>query len=1209
MSKTPKEDPDTLRSAQTLNIVEIISEGEIVGLSTGDGRSIFLNETPVLDNNNKPNLSGVDYELKLGTADQSPLAAFPSVESETKIGLEVRKDRPVAPVTIINEYVDRLRVTVGVMSLFETNSKKGDTRGSSVTLAIKINDDVVAQAVIKGKTKTEYLRNYIISNLPAVPFQLTVERITDDSDTQYLSNRTLWASYTEIIDEKFTYPYTAIMGIKFDSEQFSGVPRRNYLIKGRIINIPSNYDPIARTYDGIWDGTFKKAWTDNPAWIYYDLAENKRYSIGERTGGERGIDKWFLYKISQYCDDLVDDGFGGREPRVTANIQFYQPRNAYDVFHDLASMFRGMPIWTGEQISATLDIPSIPVWVYNNANVVDGTFRYQGSALKARHTAIEAEYIDKRDSYKKKIEYVQDDKGIARYGYNVKKIVAFGTNSRGQAHRLAKWIIESERLEREVVEFKTGREGLNHRAGDIIIVADNARAGIKIGGRVASVSSDFRELVLDRELDASIKNGLLTLLNEHGEFEKTQINFIAPDRKSITIQDAITTVKRGSIWTATGGAVRERYFRALTAKDEGNGEFSIVAVEHIPEKNMAIDGGYTFEPGITSVFGGSIPAVEHLKIDASSHDEHWQIRATWDTSRVITELQYRCELFNAQTGTLIIREEVSVQEFTLGELPVGQYTLSIRGINNHGQMGPKLDAPFTIAPPSPPAQLITVSDNFSVTVRPIVMGESLGTIFEFYYGATTEEALSLANYLGQGYILNHQGLKPNTTYYYAVRTINIVGESDFVTTAVTTKLNPEDILDVIGPSIPNLEWAKDLINQVENNSSAVVTLKDRAALVVNSDNRISGITITAESPVSAIDFLADFVSFTDPDSLERNLYWDNKKKVLVVKGQFQLHDGKVIATTEDIRGEKGKPGAGFYRIQTESGTFPADDATVNALFNSKYGRRPRKDDVLTLFSLTADNKVSNRETKVYDGKRWVTAAFILEGNMIAEGSIYGNRLVAGAEISAPIINGGRVIAAEVISSGNPPKFHLTEDGTAVLRGADVSGNLEATSGRFSNVTIEENCTVLGTTYANKLVGDITSVTTPTINIDRKGVSRSWESLFTINCGVSSASKNRTLILHPVPFVGYLSTTSQGLNGYLSWRVVCNGEQVQQGAIYLSARQGQSDVESSNTDIAGYNIGKGEGSISLQVQSDIDGIQISITGVVVAMLAVTGSEFL
>ena len=490
-ARTPYEAPNTLNSAQNLRIIDAISEGEISGFAHGNDapfKSIYFDDTPVQNADGSFNFHGVMGYFQVGTPDQSYIPNFDVSERTVSVSTNVKKNTPIIR-TISDNTINRLRVTVGV----ERNAQvkdNGDTVPANTELVIELLSNSGVQAsrpvVFNEKGSGAFYHDVVFDSLPAVPFNIRVRRLTADGTSDKVANNTFFASYVEMIDAKLSYPHTALSALKVDSDQFgNNVPRRNYLLRGKLLQVPSNYDPETRTYAGsLWDGSFKTAWTNNPAWVFYDLLTNERYStLAHRlTAGD--IDKWALYQIAKYCDELVPDGFGGQEPRFVCNAYITDQRQAGELLNDLASVFCGLAVWNGNQISVMQDKHTDPVAVYSNANVVDGEFSYAGASLKAIHTAVHVRYADKHDGYRSKVEYIADDEAVARYGLNIKSVTAFGCDSRGQAVRFGAWILQTELRQQNTVSFSVGREGLKHLPYDVIRIADNDYVGAQLGGRV-----------------------------------------------------------------------------------------------------------------------------------------------------------------------------------------------------------------------------------------------------------------------------------------------------------------------------------------------------------------------------------------------------------------------------------------------------------------------------------------------------------------------------------------------------------------------------------------------------------------------------------------------------------------------------------------------------------------------------------------------------
>ncbi|OOF39719.1 hypothetical protein BKK50_10320, partial [Rodentibacter rarus] len=701
---TPYEAPESNKSKQSVRIVEAVSEGGVKGLVDGM-KSIYLDDTPVQNRDGSFNFSNLNWQGRKGLAVQDQLSHFDTSEREVNVGKEVKKSSPLTR-TITDSNVARLRLHLGVSSLFKQNDQ-GDTHGSSVNFIITVGDRSYPFN-ITGKHSSQYLRQFDIDDLPAVPFLLKVERVEPDSTSQRLQNKTLWASYTEIIEGEYTYPHTALMGIEFDSEYFSSIPTRGYEIYGIECLVPSNYDPVKRTYSGdYWDGTFKPEWTDNPLWVLYDLMTNKRYGLGNRIEGF-SINKWAFYTAAQYCDQLVPDGFGGKEPRFTCNVWINESRKAYDLINDICSCFRGLPVWNGSEFSVVLDRPADPVWTYTNANVIDGEFEYSSSANKDRHNSIQITYFDKFDSYKSAIELVQDDQDVAKNGLKQLKKAAFGCTSRGQAFRTGKWILETERLETEMVTFTVGREGLANIPGDIIRVADNYFAGTEIGGRIISIAGKI--ITVDREVTLTGAKQVFSYIDGKGKERHAKI--AAVKKKQITLIDPPMGIIEQHPWTLSNESLTTKLYRCITVQEkDGKDQFIISAIQHEPQKEAIVDNGARFEPRETTLF--NTPKVGDIQINIGPDGK---VRTLAETSNGIGLITYdifiykEAKLYSSKLGR-------TTTELELDDLENGEYTVVIRAKNEKGQLLNEKAKSFTIDRPPAPTGVRATGGLGSITLE------------------------------------------------------------------------------------------------------------------------------------------------------------------------------------------------------------------------------------------------------------------------------------------------------------------------------------------------------------------------------------------------------------------------------------------------------------------------------------------------------------
>lgn len=689
---TPVEAKETSRSKQLVKIVEVISEGEVEGLADGM-KSVYFDNTPVQNKDGSYNFNNVQLEGRVGSQVQDVIAGFNTSEKEVSVGTQVRKNLPITR-TVTDSKVSRLRLTIGVQSLF-SQSENGDTNGTTVELVITIGSQSYPVS-ISGKYSSQYLQQHTFDNLPQVPFTVKVERVTEDSKSQRLQNNTVWSSYTEIIDTEFTYPNTALIGVKFDSEYFSNIPARTYDLLGLRVKVPSNYDTRTRKYTGMWDGTFKTDWTDNPAWILYDVVTSKRYGLGNRLG-EFGADKWALYQVSQYCDQLVPDGFGGQEPRFTCNAWLTEQRSAYDVINDICSIFRAIPVWNGQQLTVVMDRPSDPVWTYTNANVEKGEFNYTFSAKKARHNAIQVEYADKDNGYEKAIEYVSDDESIRRNGLNVKKITAFGCTSRGQAHRTGLWLLQTEKLETKTVTFTVGVEGLMHVPGDIIKVADTHYAGTNVGGRVLAVNG--KKVTLDREISVN-GNSYFSYINAQAKHQ--DIKIVSVNGAEVTLDQEPAGLEAYGVWSLSTQQVTSQLFKALSVKEESKGKYTITALQHEPQKEAIVDNGAKFEPKATSILAA--PQVSNIGVTVNSDGS---VSFAGDVTGGNGVIKYDFRIY--KDGALYdIRLGQTSPNLNLDGLENGEYTVVILVKNERGQVLSERTQTFVIdKPPAPTGVRVT----------------------------------------------------------------------------------------------------------------------------------------------------------------------------------------------------------------------------------------------------------------------------------------------------------------------------------------------------------------------------------------------------------------------------------------------------------------------------------------------------------------------
>ena len=813
-ARTPHEAPDSLRSSQRLRAIGLISLGPIKG-PANKWKSTYFDNTPIqnangVDDNDESsfNFKNTEIAYTLGTQDQMPLQGFEMSEREVSVGAEIKNVTPVTR-TVIDPDVTRLRITCGVSALFSQNDN-GDTEGTSVSLEILINGLPRAVKNISGKSSSRFYRSYIIDNLPPKPFTITVKRLTADSKSQRLQNGTHWVSYTEIIDTKLSYPNMALIGIKTDSRYNPNFPNVNLLLYGRLVKVPSTYNPETRTYaPGIWRGDWKEEWTDNPAWIFYDLVTNSLAGLGKRIG-EYGLDKFQLYQIAKYCDELVDDGYGGKEPRMVSNLWITEQRDAYNVLSDMASVFRSIAVWNGTQFSAIQDRTSDPVCLYTQSNVVDGKFSRQFAAGKTIFTAVEVEYADERNFYQKAVEYVADDLMIARYGYNVKKITAYGCTSRGQAHRYGKWVLETSRLEQCTITFVVGRQGLLHLPGDIIEIADNDFAGKTLGGRVVAING--KTVTLDQSVEIT-GNSYLSYLNDEMQLVKIKIINVDNANKSVvTLETNPVGLNVMDDWVLKTPQVSTQLYRALGITENDDGSYTITALQHEPQKEAIVDGSASFVPVVTTMHNG-LTKVTNADVVYSADG----IKLTWSVPTTDTLLTYEVRLYR---NGKVFKTYLNLKnpEISFEGLPDGSYTAEIRAKNQSGQLSDPVTRSFEINLNIP--RFVTKSLLFAIELdwdlpKTFTPGFSTEIWRSNTNDISTAVKVATLPYPQSNYVIN--GVPLSTGYYFYLRGVDKQGNKGEFTEAVFGEAdhNPDNLLNALEGKITKSQLGQELINSIK----------------------------------------------------------------------------------------------------------------------------------------------------------------------------------------------------------------------------------------------------------------------------------------------------------------------------------------------------------------------------------------------------------
>jgi predicted phage tail protein len=702
----PSEDANSLRSIATASVLYALCEGEIVGAATGDLRtSIYLNDTVI----NRPDGTGNFHDFTLdfapGTQYQGVLGNFTDVQSTYAVGIQITDQSGAIVRSFSDLNADSVVVTLSTPQLTSVDSK-GNIHGYHVDFTIELSANggnyvtVVADS-ISGKCTTPYQRSYIIGLSGTPPYSLRVTKTSPNPTTSKIQADLYWVQYTTRINTALSYPNTALLGLSVRASEFKDIPKVSILIKGLKILYPANYDPVYRTYTGTWDGTFTYGWTDNPAWIFYDMLSNNRYGCGKRISVSN-IDKWSLYKIAQYCDGWVPNGYGSYEPRFLCNVFINSRQKAYDVLNNLASVFRGMIFWGAGTILSVQDAPGTPVRLYTEANVIQQiddkghvtkpTFTYAGTSAKARHTVALVDYLDPTDRYKKKTEYVENITGLLRYGYREVKISAFACTSRSQARRVGLWALYTELYETETVQFSVGSEGLLARPGDLILIADPLRAGVRIGGRIIT-SSGLNTINLDSSVTIAANTTYqLSFTNSTGQFTTVNVLNTPGTYTSISTSGYTAEPVAGAIWTLSSTTLQPQLFRVVSVSEKGDGTYDILAITSNQSKYNFIEDGMPLTPAkITQmpnylqvpVAPSAITITENLYVSIATVTTRVNIGFQPSTSPGVVRYQVECKAWD-DLGDYDVLGNTETTTFIWLNASSGIYSFRVKAVNKLG---------------------------------------------------------------------------------------------------------------------------------------------------------------------------------------------------------------------------------------------------------------------------------------------------------------------------------------------------------------------------------------------------------------------------------------------------------------------------------------------------------------------------------------------
>lgn len=936
-----KEDRDSLHSTSYARIVDLLSEGEIVGPVDGL-KSVYFDETPVLSSDGTANFSGYDIQFRSGTQDQDPVSGFPASESTTSVGVEFKASTPWTH-TFTNTELDAVRITLAVSGLQKVNQKNGNITGYRVDYTIELSSNggtysTVVSSAFDGKTTSAYARSHRI-DLPSggAPWTVRVRRSTADSSTNYISDTTLVQAYTEIIDAKLRYPMSALAAIKIDASQFSSIPTRAYHLKGRIIRVPSNYDADKRTYTGTWDGTFKTAYSNNPAWVFYDILTNGRYGLGDVLGAGY-IDKWSLYEIGQYCDESVPTGVGSTtEPRFTCNCYLQSAADATAVLSDLATVFRGIVYWGNGSAIPVADMPRDPSYTYTAANVIDGKFQYQGSARSTRYTVCYVSYNDPDDMYNTKVEAVEDADGIARYGIVSTSITAFACSSRSQAHRLGLWTLLTSQRETRSVTFSVGLDGAIATPGQIIRIADPAIAGKRVGGRLHAVNSPT-QVVVDKNDGIAVGDTLICTLPS-GKTESQTVS--AVDGTAITVGTAFSAPPEvESIWAVVNSDLQTQTFRVVSVTEGDGSTFDIAAIQNEQSKYAAVDYGSALSDTIiTSIPESSVPAPPDLAITSNEVVEQGisstTVTLSWAKPEVTGGVGYYILEWKRDNSDWIAVPQVASCSYDITNAYSGTYQFRIRATNTVGVKSPwkasdAVSIGGLLAAPASPASLVASSEIFGITLNcGFPSGLNILSYTEIWYSATNDRTaatlLTMLPYPQAKYTLT--GLKSGQTFYFWARLVDKNGlAGDYYPASATggvegtSSTDAANILGYLTNKITSTQLGGDLMSEIGTASSTATEAKDAA------DN--------AQSIVSSIESQISRAPDAEGDLADVLNEWSSRASITQLQKTSSSNEEALAELDTKLSAKINQNSAD---IETNATAIAKADGTLSSAYTVKTG--------------------------------------------------------------------------------------------------------------------------------------------------------------------------------------------------------------------------------------------------------------------------------
>ncbi|MCO7427462.1 host specificity protein J, partial [Enterobacter hormaechei] len=902
-SRTPTEQPDDLQSVAKAKILIALGEGEFAGQLTG--KDIYLDGTALENADGSQNFSGVTWEFRAGTQAQKYIQGIPGTENEISVGTEVSSATAWTR-TFTNTQLSAVRLRLKWPSLFKQEDD-GDLVGYSVNYAIDLQTDggtwqTVLNTSVTGKTTSGYERSHRI-DLPQAGSTWTIRlrKITSDANSAKIGDTMTLQSFTEVIDAKLRYPNTALLYIEFDSSQFNGsIPQISCEPRGRVIRVPDTYDPETRTYSGTWTGAFKWAWTDNPAWIFYDLVVSDRFGLGHRLTAAN-IDKWTLYQVAQYCDQMVPDGKGGNgtEPRYTCNVYIQDRNDAYTVLRDFAAIFRGMTYWGGDQIVALADMPRDVDYSYTRANVVGGRFTYSSSTTKSRYTTALVSWSDPGNAYADAMEPVFEQALVARYGFNQLEMTAIGCTRQSEANRKGRWGILTNNKDR-VVSFDVGLDGNIPQPGYIIAVADELLSGKVMGGRISAVNG--RVIKLDRVADAAPGDRLILNLPSGASQSRT---IQAVNGESVTVTTAYSeTPQAEAVWVVESDELYTQQYRVVSVSDNDDGTFSITGAWHDPDKYARIDTGAIIDQRPVSVIPpGNQSPPDNIVISSFSVVQQnisvETMRVSWDQAQnaIAYEAQWR-----RNDGNWVNVPRSSTTSFDVPGIYAGRYLVRVRAINaaeissGWGYSEEKTLTGKVGNPPKPVGFIASENVVFGIELNwgfPANTDDTLKTEIQYSLTGTEDDAMLLADVPYPQRKYQQMGLKAGQIFWYRAQLVDRSGNESGYTEWVRgqVSIDVSDITDVILEEIKDSEVFKDLIESAVESSEKLAELSD--AIKENADGLAAAVGSnkqTAEAIIGNALAIADVVVRQTAQQGANSATFEQLREVIATETEARVTD-------------------------------------------------------------------------------------------------------------------------------------------------------------------------------------------------------------------------------------------------------------------------------------------------------------------------------